>query len=193
MWWCSQRSVRWWAQCLSAPCCVAASWITQPGCITGVTLVSSSTPNGRAPSAPPALLLLAVRGIDDFKKFDDRHGHLTGDKVLQAFSRPAREGVRRSDTVARWGGKEFAIILPETTPQGGGAVVERLRKETKNQKIQGLFTITLSGGTAAFPADAGTPDDLIPAADTALYAAKRSGDYGLLCSETVRPSEEAQV
>ena len=145
------------------------------------------------PSAPPVLLLLAIRGIDDFKTFDDHYGHLTGDKVLQAFSRLTREGVRRSDTLARLGGKEFAIILPETTPQGGGAVVERLHKETKNQKIQGFLTITLSGGIAAFSADAGTPDDLIPATDTALYAAKRSGDHVFLFSETVRPSKDAQV
>ncbi len=146
--------------------------------------------------APVGLLLL---DIDLFKSVNDDHGHLAGDDVLVEVARRLAACVRPSDAVVRWGGEEFAVILPGTTdPEGLRIVAERMRCAIDATRVRtrvGDLAISISVG-AASTAEAGraTFEALVDAADTALYVAKRRGRnqtrvHALL---TERDGEEAQ-
>lgn len=126
---------------------------------------------------------LVLMDIDNFKRYNDRYGHLTGDMVLKNFSRIAREVVRTSDLVARWGGEEFALILPETGRAGAIAVAQRVRQRLAVETLpNGSPGVTLSGGVACFPEDGDDGESLVSAADSALYRAKVSGNEIVLFS-----------
>jgi len=132
--------------------------------------------------------------IDHFKEFNDMFGHLEGDRALKELASILRKNVRRSETnppydidvPCRYGGEEFGIILPETptntTVKGpcsseemnAVAFAERIRQEIESLRVQGK-KITVSIGIASFPDHGNTPDELVKAADDALYQAKRSG------------------
>ena len=116
--------------------------------------------------------------LDAFKAVNDRFGHPSGDLVLRAFARTLRETAREIDIAGRWGGEEFALILPGTDAAGGAAVAERARAAFEATEIAGAdgetIRITASFGVASF-ADAGSVDVLVASADGALYRAKRSG------------------
>jgi diguanylate cyclase (GGDEF)-like protein/PAS domain S-box-containing protein len=118
-------------------------------------------------------LSLMLGDVDDFKKYNDRFGHVAGDERLQFFSQVLQRATRPSDFVARYGGEEFAIILPETNAEQGLVVGERIL-ETLAQE-QGPKRITASFGLVEFSDDFPTPATLIEAADQALYQAKHSG------------------
>ena len=125
--------------------------------------------------APMSLLLL---DIDHFKEVNDARGHDAGDAVLVALSRVLRHGVRQSDLVARFGGEEFAILLPCTSLEGAFLLAERLRCAVRECRVEhdgALLHVTVSIGVSALSADAGRPDTLIKAADMALYRAKSHG------------------
>jgi diguanylate cyclase (GGDEF)-like protein len=117
--------------------------------------------------------------IDFFKKINDSYGHKTGDLVLKEFAQQLRRHTRKSDVLARYGGEEFVIMLPQTPVQGAVAEAERLRNAIKNYKFKSLKNqsgITVSIGVSVYPnARIKTHDDLISAADDALYEAKKSG------------------
>ncbi len=123
-----------------------------------------------------SLLLL---DIDHFKKLNDTFGHLTGDAVLKDIAAILREQVRSVDLPARYVGEEFAIILPETSGEGAFLVAERIR----NRIYEHIFKtrdgnramISATIGVATFPHDADTRDEIIDAADQAMYFAKGSG------------------
>jgi diguanylate cyclase (GGDEF)-like protein len=121
--------------------------------------------------------LLAI-DLDLFKQVNDRHGHAVGDDVLVTLADRLRESVRSADTVARLGGEEFALLLPETDLAGALAVAERARVAfaVNGVRLKGgdRLTVTASFGAADFPA---SPDEatLLSDADQALYAAKRLG------------------
>ncbi len=121
-----------------------------------------------------AVLLL---DLDDFKQLNDSHGHVEGDRVLTKTAALLRETVREIDLAARYGGEEFAVILPDTSPTGAYVVAERVRERIEERFRRGrpLPRITISGGIAVYPDDAGTPADLIVRADEALYRAKAAG------------------
>jgi diguanylate cyclase (GGDEF)-like protein len=116
--------------------------------------------------------------IDHFKSINDRFGHDFGDKVLIAVAGVCRDGKRNSDIVARLGGEEFAILLPETDLDSAFVMAERLRMNISQLRIEAgntLLSVTASIGVA----DAGScvcdVVELMKRADTALYAAKRGG------------------
>jgi len=117
--------------------------------------------------------------IDFFKKINDAYGHKTGDAVLKEFSLLLKHYTRKSDVLARYGGEEFIVMLPQTPIDGAIAEAERMRSAIKDHKFKSLknqIGITVSIGISAFPnARIKTHDELISAADDALYEAKKSG------------------
>ena len=121
---------------------------------------------------PFCLLML---DIDRFKLVNDTHGHEAGDEALNRVSRTLQEGTRGIDVAARVGGEEFAIILTETTLEGGIEVAERLRLAIKSVDIPVVGHISASFGVAECPSGAQTARELVGLADAALYDAKRQG------------------
>ena len=127
-------------------------------------------------SRPLSVLIIDV---DHFKVYNDTYGHPQGDIVLQDLARLLQEMSRTSDTVARWGGEEFAIILPETDSVGAQKIGQRLCEQMERypfpgQELMPGGTLTISIGVATY-ASASSKEALLQAADTALYAAKREG------------------
>ena len=112
--------------------------------------------------------------LDWLKNINDELGHPVGDRVIRSVADAIRSNCRDIDVGARCGGEEFAVILPETDLDDGMKAAERLRQHI--EKIERFDTkITVSIGVANFPANAETGEDLVAAADEALYAAKRGG------------------
>jgi diguanylate cyclase (GGDEF)-like protein len=124
----------------------------------------------------PVALILA--DVDDFKTVNDRYGHPTGDIVLRDLAETLRETVREIDTAARWGGEEFAVILPSTDLEGAAQVAERVRVALSEREILSTDGVPLHV-TASFGASAASGSttlvELIETADEALYRAKRAG------------------
>jgi diguanylate cyclase (GGDEF)-like protein len=121
-------------------------------------------------------LSLVLFDLDDFKRLNDTHGHVAGDRVLVKTASILRDSAREIDIVARYGGEEFAIILPETARTGGYVVAERVRQRLEARFRRGAQgKVTISGGVASFPSDADTAEDLVRRADQGLYRAKAAG------------------
>ena len=115
---------------------------------------------------------LLMIDIDDFKKYNDTHGHLKGDRLLVKVAKMIRNKVRSIDFVARYGGEEFSVILLETDKKAAFLTAEKLRKEVRRRFLAGP---TISIGVATCPEDATKAQSLIKKADQALYLAKNSG------------------
>jgi len=116
--------------------------------------------------------------IDHFKLVNDRLGHPAGDRALSVVATILRENVRGEDTVARYGGDEFAVLAPLTDAKGARTLGERLRTLVERNdwsKGEGRLPLTISVGTATFPDDAEATLDLIHKSDIALYRAKHAG------------------
>ena len=114
--------------------------------------------------------------LDHFKKINDDFGHMLGDDVLRAVSAAFLRQLRKVDVVCRYGGEEFAIILPATHGASAATVAEKLRRAVANTEFSGVpYRVTVSIGVAEFPANGITRDDIVRAADAALYAAKEAG------------------
>lgn len=134
---------------------------------------------GRAQRYKHNLALMFI-DVDYFKEYNDLNGHIKGNEVLRSISHLIRANLRQSDVAARWGGEEFAIIMPETTKEQAVFLAERLREKVEkthfdNEQKQPLGKVTISIGTAGFPDDALTSSELCQAADKALYKAKSAG------------------
>ena len=117
--------------------------------------------------------------IDHFKSINDQYGHPAGDQVLIEVAKQLHGNLRQTDILARIGGEEFSILLPETSPQSAIAFAERIREEQSKLTIigdwQGEITLSVSIGVSSFLASDETFDDLFSRADKALYQAKNSG------------------
>ena len=123
-------------------------------------------------------LSLLMIDIDHFKNFNEQYGHLYGDAVLGEVARILKQGIREVDLVCRYGGEEFAIMLPETTTPQAQLVAERLRQSIAANRFSAYgetTTITISIGIASLPEDAVEGQALIDKADEALFRAKREG------------------
>jgi len=120
---------------------------------------------------------LLMIDIDGFKKFNDEFGHPKGDAVLRALGALMRSASREGDVPCRVGGEEFAFILPETGKADGLVFADRFRKRVESSVMapDSLNPITVSVGLAAFPQDGRNSDEIVWAADEALYESKRAG------------------
>jgi diguanylate cyclase (GGDEF)-like protein len=118
---------------------------------------------------------VVVGDLDHFKEVNDRSGHQVGDVALQRVASLLALGKREIDGVARVGGEEFALVLPDTDRHGGFVIAERTRCEVREEFFSDAVAVTISFGVATYPHDGETAAALLRAADDALSAAKRSG------------------
>ena len=124
-------------------------------------------------------LSLVLCDIDRFKDINDAHGHVTGDLVLAEVGAALRAALRRYDTAFRYGGEELCILAPQTALPSALQLAERLRGAVAALEVDGPaaepLRVTASFGVAAFDVDHAAPQDLVAAADRALYRAKAEG------------------
>jgi len=159
-------------------------------------------------------LSILIMDMDDFKQFNDLYGHLVGDRLLRILSDTIRASIRYSagkpsyelDIPCRYGGDEFAIILPETTSAQATIVAERLRKEINLRCGHGMMAeiqaatgshplevpdVTVSVGVASFPEHASLTEALVKAADDAMYVSKRSEKDAVVVSGAGHPASNS--
>jgi diguanylate cyclase (GGDEF)-like protein len=127
-------------------------------------------------------LAVALIDVDNFKVINDTHGHLAGDKALQALSRSIKIFLREYDLVGRFGGEEFALVLPQTDEQDARRVAERMRTHIADMPIEvsskagpEIIRVTVSIGVAALSTSGSQLTELLATADAALYRAKHAG------------------
>jgi diguanylate cyclase (GGDEF)-like protein len=121
---------------------------------------------------------LAIFDLDQFKQINDRYGHPVGDRVLKAFAEALRASIRKHDVVGRYGGEEFALLMPQTGKETAVRVADRVRREleARGVSVDGKrIEMTVSGGIASYGLDGQDWDALLTAADDALYEAKNAG------------------
>jgi diguanylate cyclase (GGDEF)-like protein len=136
----------------------------------------------RASRGGRSLSLLFI-DLDGFKSINDTHGHLFGSRALVEAAAVIKGSARETDVVARFGGDEFALVLPDTGGEGAYAVGERIRERIAAHpflRCDGLnIRLTASVGVATFPEIAGSADELLHAADAAMYVVKDRGKNGI--------------
>jgi diguanylate cyclase (GGDEF)-like protein len=123
-------------------------------------------------------LSVAMIDSDNFKLINDNHGHESGNRLLQHLVRCVRDELRGSDVMARFGGDEFVVLLPETNRRGAHEVAERIRKAVELSRFDirgGDLNTTVSIGIASYPEDGGNLEVILDKADKAMYRAKQRG------------------
>jgi len=129
--------------------------------------------------------------LDRFKLVNDRYGHLIGSQTLRSLSRVLLDCVRQVDTLARYGGDEFTILLPDTDHDGALAVGERIRRTIEAHRFEagreGTLQLTISIGVATFPQHGGAREALLDAADKAMYRAKSRGRNRVCSASELEP------
>jgi diguanylate cyclase (GGDEF)-like protein len=137
---------------------------------------------------------LVMLDLDRFKAFNDHHGHAAGNRLLNAVGQAIAREKRDADIAARFGGEEFALLLPGRGPEAL-VVAERVRHAIADIPLGALDRhrvpdiVTASAGIATFPVDARDADELFEQADRALYEAKRRGRDRAVCAEDVRAGD----
>jgi len=131
-------------------------------------------------------LSIIMIDVDHFKAYNDTFGHLEGDTVLKQIGQILQRNLREVDTVARFGGEEFVLLLPDTDKHGAIAVAEKIRHLVEQNRFmtqdhKSTRPITISAGIATYPDDVSEMDDLIDHADIALYRAKEGGRNQVIC------------
>jgi diguanylate cyclase (GGDEF)-like protein len=131
-------------------------------------------------------LSVVLADLDGFKDVNDMHGHAVGDAVLRVFAEVLRETLRESDVAGRWGGEEFLLLLPGADEEGAAQLAERVRSGLAERTIPGVpgLRVTASFGVAEYTGETNT-EQLVAAADSALYRAKRAG------KDRVEPAAQA--
>jgi diguanylate cyclase (GGDEF)-like protein len=121
-------------------------------------------------------LSVVLADLDGFKDVNDAHGHAVGDEVLRVVAEVLRETLRESDVAGRWGGEEFLLLLPGADEEGAAQLAERVRAELSSRNIPSVpgLRVTASFGVAEYAGETNT-EQLVAAADSALYRAKRAG------------------
>jgi diguanylate cyclase len=143
-------------------------------------------------------LTLLITDIDHFKRFNDSYGHLTGDQVLRLVALAVKQNVKGADLAARFGGEEFAVVLPDTPLRSGLTVAEHIRRAVMSKELvkrstgENLGRITISIGVAAYHRGESAAA-LIERADACLYAAKRGGRNRVICETDPEFSTDAAV
>ena len=128
---------------------------------------------------------LVIVDIDHFKKVNDEHGHMAGDRTLKAIAGLLSEHMRGSDVLARYGGEEFVMILPETADEQAERMAERIRAHVENAtfKYNGqTIRVTVSAGVGEVLKPKDTADHLFERVDAALYKAKQTGRNKVVCA-----------
>ena len=143
----------------------------------GIFLEEFGREEARAARGGPAFSL-AIFDLDHFKQVNDRYGHPVGDQVLKSFADVLRATVRPYDIVGRYGGEEFALLMPQTGKETAARVAERVRHELVARGVTAggrRIEVTVSAGVASYGVDGADWDALLSAADNALYEAKNAG------------------
>src|SRR3984893_344545 len=137
-------------------------------------------------------MAVIMADIDQFKPLNDEFGHLLGDEVLRQVSSLFHQQLRKIDVVCRYGGEEFGILLTQTDAHHAMSVAEKLRKMVASWQFPGVpRTVTISAGAAAYPDHGTTRDDLVRAADGALYAAKQAGRNRVCLATSISGPEKS--
>jgi diguanylate cyclase (GGDEF)-like protein len=127
-----------------------------------------------------------VGDLDSFKRVNDRHGHAAGDSALRRAAHVLQDDNRATDSAARLGGEEFAVIVPETDEHGAYVLAERVRRAVADAFAADATPLTISFGIVSFPKHGRTQQQLLQRADEAMYAAKRLGrDRSVIHSATM--------
>jgi diguanylate cyclase (GGDEF)-like protein/putative nucleotidyltransferase with HDIG domain len=132
---------------------------------------------------------VALMDLDRFKFVNDFYGHLEGDLVLQRVGQILEQDCRRSDVIARYGGDEFVILMPETNIEQGRQLTAKLRSAICADPLLRDKNITASFGLASFPLHGSTPQELIQVADSSMYFSKHQGGNSVSTADHYDPAE----
>jgi diguanylate cyclase (GGDEF)-like protein len=140
----------------------------------------------RAKRYNKALSLIMI-DIDNFKKINDAYGHQVGDSVLQSFSNLLQENVRPSDTISRWGGEEFIILLPSTSSENAIVVAQKIQSAVNLYHFSEVGNLTASFGVSNVEPNSNSNRDSVNQADQALYEAKKQGRNRVVAFKDIQP------
>ena len=135
---------------------------------------------------------LVLMDLDRFKFVNDFYGHLDGDIVLQRVAHILEQNCRRSDVVARYGGDEFVILMPETDSEQSHQLATKLRAWIASDPVLHEKNVTSSFGVATFPVHGSTPQELIQVADASMYLSKHQGGNAVSSADHFNPDESKQ-
>ncbi|TKJ28848.1 hypothetical protein CEE39_09770 [bacterium (candidate division B38) B3_B38] len=138
---------------------------------------------------------VCIFDIDNFKHYNESHGHLAGDEVLSTIGQIIRETIREDDIAVRYGGEEFLFILPNTPEKGAYILAERVRENVEKftfpqEESQPLGKITVSGGIATYPMDGSDSYRLIQEADKRMHQAKQAGRNRIVSGSLIKEKLE---